>query len=130
MQLYLTLHHLYVTPPPGVCCCRSGSSSFGQAMPQGQIYIAHPKASKKLTNQENGHYAFFNPNSTILLGARKLSVNQATLKPTEPKLQLGLCNKTELGESVTFWANYCLISSNLQCIYRKSTVYIIIFREQ
>ena len=83
-----------------------------------------PKASKKLTDQENGHYAFFNPNSTIVMGARKLKL----IKQHSNQLSWNYnCNKTELDESVTFYANYCLISPNLPHIYRKSTVCIIIF---
>ena len=37
------------------------------------------------------------------------------------------CNKRELEESATFYANYLLISPNLPRNYRKSTVFIIVF---
>ena len=64
-----------------------------------------------------------------MLGARKLSVNQAIFLPIELELKLGRYPKTELGDSVTFYAHHCLILSHLHRIYRESTVYIIIFRE-
>ena len=58
------------------------------------------------------------------MGARKLKL----IKQHSNQLSWNYsCNKTELEESATFYANYLLISPNLLRIYRKNAVYIIVF---